>query len=56
MTVRKIEGLDHLIRKPKEVYVDEDVGGLTSVEIVREDGSRDIVKLRDPLLLPSLAH
>jgi hypothetical protein len=51
-----LDGLDHLIRHPKEVYVDEDVGGgLMSVAVVTADGTREIVKLRDPLMLPAPA-
>lgn len=48
-----LEGTDHLIPDPAEVWIDYDVGGLVSIEIVRRDDSREIVKLRDPLGLPS---
>jgi hypothetical protein len=48
-----IEGLDHLIRSPREVNVDYDVGGLIAVEIVDSDGTSQIVKLKDPLALPA---
>jgi hypothetical protein len=48
-----LEGLDHLISRPREIYVDEDVIGLKSLLIVDADGVRQIVKLRDPLMLPA---
>lgn len=47
-----LEGLDHMIRKPTELYVDHGAGGLNSMEVVDGDGVKQIVRLRDPLLLP----
>jgi hypothetical protein len=47
-----LDGLDHMIHRPREIYVDNGVGGLTSLEIVDADGVRQIVKLKDQLLLP----
>ncbi len=43
---------DHLIHKPVEIYVDEDVDGLKTVEVVQEDGTKHIIKLRTPQALP----
>ena len=51
-----LEDLDHLIQHPREIYMDDDVGGLLAIEIVTADDVRNIVKLRDPLLLPAPAH
>jgi hypothetical protein len=48
-----LEGLDHLIHKPREIYITYDMLGLASIEIVDEDGTRQIVRLRSPLLLPN---
>ena len=48
-----LDGLDHRIAKPREIYVDEQDRGLASIEIVGADGTRQIVKLRDKLLLPA---
>jgi len=48
-----LEGLDHMIHKPKELYVDHQAGGITSLEVIDEDDVRQIIKLHDPLLLPS---
>jgi hypothetical protein len=47
-----LEGVDHLIHKPRELYIDNGAGPLTSLEIVDADGVKQIVKLRDPLMLP----
>ena len=44
-----------MIWKPREIYVDEGVGGIMSVEIVDPEGVRQIVKLREPLMLPAPA-
>jgi hypothetical protein len=48
-----LEGVDHLIYRPQEVYVDEGPIGIESVLIVRADDVREIVKLRLPLMLPA---
>jgi hypothetical protein len=47
-----LEHLDHRIRRPREVYADEEDFGLSSLEIVDGEDTRHIVRLRDPLLLP----
>ncbi|RMD61173.1 MAG: hypothetical protein D6826_10590 [Alphaproteobacteria bacterium] len=48
-----LEGLDHLIARPREVYVEETAEGLVSLEIVDAEDNRQIVKLKDPLMLPA---
>lgn len=48
-----LDGLDHMIRKPREIYLDDGASGLTSLEIVDADGVRQIVKLKDQLMLPA---
>jgi Family of unknown function (DUF5335) len=48
-----LEGLDHLIPKPRDVYVEEGAGGLAALEIVDSDDVKQIIKLRDPLTLPA---
>jgi hypothetical protein len=50
-----LEGLDHLIHRPQEIYVDDE-GGLTSIEIADASGAKQIVKLKDKLLLPAPSH
>jgi Family of unknown function (DUF5335) len=48
-----LEGLDHLIPKPRDIYVEDEAGGLVALEIVDADDVKQIVKLRDPLMLPA---
>jgi hypothetical protein len=48
-----LEGMDHMIRAPREIYVDFGVGGLLSVAVTDASGSKQIIKLREPLMLPS---
>ena len=50
-----LEGVDHLIEHPREIYVDDNVNGIVSLEIVDAEGARQIVKLREPLALPAPA-
>lgn len=47
-----LEGLDHMIHHPVEVYVDVRPEGLASIEVVDQDNERQIITLRDPLMLP----
>ena len=48
-----LEDLDHLIRSPREVYIDDRGIALTSLEIIDADGNKQIVQLRDPMMLPA---
>ena len=48
-----VEGLDHLIRKPREVWVDRGPTGLAGMEVIDADDVRQIIRLREPLMLPS---
>lgn len=45
-----LEGLDHMIAKPREIYVEDGTAGLESVEIIDAEGIKQIVKLRDGLV------
>jgi Family of unknown function (DUF5335) len=47
-----LKGLDHLIPKPREVYVEEDAGKLVSFEIIDWDNNHQIVKLKVPVGAP----
>ena len=47
-----LEGLDHMIRMPGEIHAAFGDTGLHALEIVQSDGSKQIVRLRDPLMLP----
>ena len=47
-----LEGVDHLILQPRQVYVDYAVGGLISLEVIDAADTRQIILLNDPLALP----
>ncbi len=46
------ETVDHLVRHPSAIYVDDGTGGLHSVEITDDEGNQHIVRLKAPLALP----
>ncbi len=48
-----LEGHEHLIHKPKEVYIEGEGLALSSFEVIEADDVRQIVLLRDPLMLPA---
>ena len=48
-----LENLDHLISRPRELYFEEERGQLSSLAIIDSEGTKQIVRLKDPLLLPS---
>jgi hypothetical protein len=50
-----LEGRNHRIAKPQQVFVDLGAGGLTSLQVIDAERLSQIVKLRDPLLLPPAA-
>jgi outer membrane lipoprotein-sorting protein len=43
-----LKGLDHLVQKPREVYLDEEGGKLVNVEIVDAANNHQIVRFREP--------
>jgi hypothetical protein len=47
-----LDRASHFIRHPREILVEEAQTGLASVAVVDEDGARQIIRLRDPLMLP----
>ena len=44
---------DHLIYHPEEIVVEEGGDGLLSIAVTAADGSRNIVRLKEPLQLPA---
>lgn len=48
-----LSGLNHLIRRPKELYVQEGPQGIHTVAVVSADGVKQILHLKDPLMLPA---
>ena len=47
-----LDRLNHLIRHPEEILVEETPTGLASVAVIDRDGTRQVVKLKEPLMLP----
>jgi hypothetical protein len=43
---------NHLIRHPRAIVVEQTSAGLASVAVEDEDGARQVVRLKDPLMLP----
>jgi len=43
----------HWIQHPNEVIVDENTSGLTSIAVVDREGTRQVIRLKDPLALPT---
>lgn len=49
----QLEALDHLIRSPRQLFVDYGVGGVVAINILDADGNQQIIKFKDPLALPA---
>ena len=47
-----LDGVDHLVFQPLEMYLDLGFGGVQSLGILDKDNAWQIVQLRDPLMLP----
>jgi hypothetical protein len=43
---------NHLIRHPRDIVVEETPTGLASVAVIDAEGARQIVRLKEPLMLP----
>ena len=50
-----LERLTHLIRHPRDIVIEEAAAGVTSVAIALRDGSRQVIRLKQPLMLPAPA-
>ena len=48
-----LDRIDHLIWHPKEIVVEEGPTGVTSVAVVDKEGVRQVVKIREPFMLPA---
>ena len=51
-----LDRMNHLIRHPKEIVVEEDAAGLKSIAVLDSEGARQIVNLKMPLMIPAAAH
>ena len=47
-----LEGGNHMIRHPREIVVEYAPVGLSSVAVVDAEGTRQVVRLKEPLVLP----
>ena len=47
-----LDRADHLVYHPTEIVVEEGTDGLLSIAVTAADGSRNIVRLKEPLYLP----
>ena len=45
--------LTHLIRHPRDIIVEEGPAGISSVAIALRDGSRQVIRLKQSLMLPA---
>ena len=45
--------LDHLIRHPRQVLVQEGPSGVEMIAVVTEDGTKQLLRLQNPLMLPA---
>jgi hypothetical protein len=48
-----MDGVDHFVFQPREMYFDFGLGSVQSVGILDKENAWQIVVLRDPLMLPS---
>ena len=46
-----LEGLDHLIREPVELHVQEGRTGIESLSVMDGEGNRHIVQLEQPIVM-----
>jgi hypothetical protein len=47
-----LDRANHLIRRPREIVIQEGTAGVESVAVVDADGARQVVNLKSPLSLP----
>ncbi len=52
MVSKDDENFEHIIRKPVELVVQEDVDGVKSLTVVDADDHKQIIHLKKPLALP----
>ena len=45
--------LTHVIRHPRDIVVEEGPGGVSSVAVALRDGSRQVIRLKQPLMVPA---
>jgi hypothetical protein len=48
-----LAGLNHLIRHPREIYVQEGSHGVETIAVATEGDVKQILRLKDPIMLPA---
>ena len=48
-----VAGLNHLIRHPQQVLIEEGASGVEIIAVIAADGTQQVVRLKDPLMLPA---
>jgi hypothetical protein len=48
-----VDDLDHMIAKPREIWVEEVAGALGNVDVIDAEGRHHLVRFRAPLALPA---
>lgn len=51
-----LEGLDHIVYGPREIYVEDSLFGATTLAVMDHHGVLQIITLRDPLMLPAFTR
>jgi hypothetical protein len=47
-----LEDVDHMVNHPREIHVDEAAGDFIAIAVVDAEGTQQILKLREPVMLP----
>jgi hypothetical protein len=55
MVVIALDGVDHMIRSPREIHADNVAGALIALEIVDGENRHQIIRFKEPLALPAPA-
>jgi hypothetical protein len=48
-----LDQMNHLIRHPREIVVEEGASGVETVAVSAEDGTKQVLRLKQPMMLPT---
>jgi hypothetical protein len=51
-----LDSINHVIRRPQQIGVDETPAGVASIAVTSGDGTKHIIRLKDPVMLPAGAR